>query len=133
MIEEEFSGAHRLRGYRGKCENLHGHNWKVAVFLRGEKLDRAGLLLDFHTLRERLDRVLQTLDHKNLNTLPFFRKHNPSSENLARYIFLSLERILPEKVVRLDRVTIWENQRQCATYYRKEEENAGVSGTRAAL
>ena len=72
MIEEEFSAAHALRGYRGKCENLHGHNWKVEVYVRGERLDAVGMLVDFKELKAATRRVMQYLDHQNLNELrPF--------------------------------------------------------------
>ena len=87
MIEEEFSAAHALRGYRGKCENLHGHNWKVEVYVRGEQLDQVGMLVDFKDLKAATRRVMKYLDHQNLNELkPFDIEMNPSSEHLAGFI-----------------------------------------------
>lgn len=115
-VKGEFSGAHRLRNYKGKCENLHGHNWKVEIVITGEYLDKTGLLLDFGILKEKLDTVLKQLDHKNLNTIPFFRRTNPSSENISYYIFTKMKILLKNFPVRLKKVTVWENDRQCASY-----------------
>ncbi|MCM8756934.1 MAG: 6-carboxytetrahydropterin synthase QueD [Candidatus Omnitrophica bacterium] len=117
MVEDEFSAAHFLRGYRGKCEKVHGHNWKVTVVVSGKEIDKRGLLLDFHDLRKELSQVLERLDHKDLNSLPFFKKRNPSSENIAFYIFWRLEKRLARKNISLARVTVWENCRQSATYF----------------
>lgn len=127
MIEDEFCGAHHLVGYRGKCESVHGHNWKVAVVVRGEKLGKDGLLVDFHFLRKKLTRILEELDHKNLNTISFFRRNNPSSENLARYIFLALAKSFRKKSWSIYRVTVWENWRQSATYLQGGK-NGGLPG-----
>ncbi len=85
-VEDSFDAAHALRGYDGPCENLHGHTWKVQVFLKGEKLNKLGLLEDFKNIKKRLQTVLAEFDHKNLNDLALFQKLNPSSENLARII-----------------------------------------------
>jgi 6-pyruvoyltetrahydropterin/6-carboxytetrahydropterin synthase len=91
MIERNFSSAHQLRGYKGKCENLHGHNYRVEIYARGAELDNIGLLVDFGELKEAADEVVQYLDHRNINELaPFDEELNPSAENLARYI---LERV----------------------------------------
>src|SRR5215213_9703375 len=87
MIERNFSSAHQLRGYKGKCENLHGHNYRVEIYARGRELDNIGLLVDFGELKEAADEVVQYLDHRNINELaPFDVELNPSAENLARYI-----------------------------------------------
>src|ERR1700755_2201027 len=91
MIERNFSSAHQLRGYKGKCENLHGHNYKIEIYARGRELDNIGLLVDFGELKEAADEVVAYLDHRNINELPPFDEElNPSAENLARYI---LERV----------------------------------------
>ena len=87
MIERNFSSAHQLRGYRGKCENLHGHNYKIEIYARGRELNNIGLLVDFVELKEAADDLVTYLDHKNLNELePFVTEQNPSAENVARFI-----------------------------------------------
>src|SRR5215470_10714746 len=94
MVEEEFSAAHALRGYKGKCENMHGHNWKVEVYVRGERLDEIGMLVDFTQLKAVTRQVMKYLDHQNLNELkPFDEELNPSSEHIAGFI---LNRIAEE-------------------------------------
>jgi len=115
-VRDEFSAAHQLRGYRGSCENLHGHNWRVEVAVRGEELDETGLLIDFRELKAALREVLSELDHRHLNELPAFREKNPSSENLARYIFERLSEKLSGKPVRVFRVTVCETERSCASF-----------------
>lgn len=116
MIREGFSGAHRLRDYGGKCEELHGHNWKVEVFVRAEDLDERGLALDFRTLRDHTRDVLSRLDHRFLNDLEPFHKKNPSSENIARFIFEELSPKLQGSGARLFRVNVWESDTSCASY-----------------
>jgi 6-pyruvoyltetrahydropterin/6-carboxytetrahydropterin synthase len=86
-VQAGFSSGHYLRNYRGKCENPHGHNYKVLVTLAGEELDEAGLLLDFKLLKEVLKPTVAYLDHQMINDLPPFTTLNPSAENLARYFF----------------------------------------------
>lgn len=83
-VETDFSSAHQLRGYQGKCENLHGHNWAVTLCVSGSALNEAGLLIDFHDLKAILHRTCDRYDHKNLNDIPPFDTINPSSENIAR-------------------------------------------------
>src|SRR5258708_10824036 len=87
MIERNFSSAHQLRGYKGKCENLHGHNYKIEIFAKGSELNNIGLLVDFVDLKEAADDIVRYLDHRNINELPpFDTELNPSAENLARFI-----------------------------------------------
>src|ERR1044072_8651571 len=87
MIERNFSSAEQLRGYKGKCENLHGHNYKIEIYARGEKCNTSGWLIDFGDLKKAADEIVHYLDHRNLNELPPFDEElNPSAENLARYI-----------------------------------------------
>src|ERR671939_1436647 len=86
MIERNFSSAHQLRGYKGKCENLHGHNYKIEIYARGSELDNIGLLVDFGELKTAADEVVAYLDHRNINELPPFDELQPSAENLAKYI-----------------------------------------------
>jgi 6-pyruvoyltetrahydropterin/6-carboxytetrahydropterin synthase len=112
-VEGNFSSAHNLRGYKGKCEELHGHNWRVEVEIASNKLDKTGMVLDFKVLRMKLDKILEKLDHKHLNNIPYFKKVNPSSEHLAKYIYQSLK----SKISGIKSVTVWENNTSSATYY----------------
>lgn len=117
MIEEEFSAAHALRGYRGKCENLHGHNWKVEVYVRGERLDGVGMLVDFKELKAATRRVMQYLDHQNLNELkPFDVEMNPSSEHLAGFILHKIAEEINDERVQVFKVRVWETPSTCALY-----------------
>lgn len=111
-VEATFSSAHNLRGYKGKCEELHGHNWKVEAAAVNEALDKAGMVLDFKYLKSGLNRILEKLDHKYLNKIPYFKKVNPTSENLAKYI----HDLLRAKIPNLTSVTVWENDVSSATY-----------------
>ena len=86
-VEDTFAAGHYLRNYKGKCENPHGHNYKVRVTLAGAELDKAGLLLDFKDLKEVMKPVIERLDHQMINDLEPFTKLNPSAENLAKYFF----------------------------------------------
>ena len=116
-IITDFSAAHRLENFYGKCESLHGHNWKVEVFLLGDRLDEAGLVKDFGVVKAKAREVLAELDHKYLNELPVFRQQNPSSENLARYLFERLGAALNGEGVRVSRVSVWESETSCASYF----------------
>lgn len=116
-ILTEFSAAHRLENFYGKCESLHGHNWKVEVFLLGDRLDDAGLVRDFGVVKGKTREVLAELDHTYLNELPAFRQQNPSSENLARYLFERLGAALNGDGIRVSRVSIWESDTSCASYF----------------
>ena len=116
-IITEFSAAHNLRNFRGKCEALHGHNWKVEVVISGRDLDESGVVLDFAEVKAATSEVMSEIDHRYLNDLPFFTEHNPSSENIARYIFQRLQEKIDNDRVRIRRVTAWESQDACATYF----------------
>jgi 6-pyruvoyltetrahydropterin/6-carboxytetrahydropterin synthase len=115
-IISDFSAAHNLRNFRGKCENLHGHNWKVEVVLRGRELDESGVLVDFKEVKDATREVLKEVDHHYLNDLQFFREHNPSSENIARYLFECLARRLNNANRWIYRVSAWESADACATF-----------------
>jgi 6-pyruvoyltetrahydropterin/6-carboxytetrahydropterin synthase len=116
-IVTQFAAAHRLENFYGKCEALHGHNWKVEVFLVGETLDRAGLLMDFGVVKARTKEVLEEVDHKYLNELAAFQDRNPSSENLACYLYERLGAIFNRNGVKINRVNVWESDTSCASYY----------------
>ena len=112
MVEDTFDAAHALRGYEGACENLHGHTWKVQIFLRGNKLNKIGLLEDFKNIKLRLALALKAYDHKLINDAPPFDKQNPTSENLAATIFKSMKKDYKT----LAKVTVWESATTNASY-----------------
>ncbi len=116
-VKSKFSSAHFLREYEGKCENLHGHNWKVEVFVRGEKLDKIGLLVDFKELKMILNEVLDELDHKLINDLDFFKTKNPSCENLAFYLYKNLSGKINSQNVKISKVTVWETDDSSSSYF----------------
>ncbi len=119
-VEAGFSSGHYLRNYRGKCENPHGHNYKVEVTLRGETLDKTGLLLDFKDLKQVMRPVIERLDHHMINDLEPFTELNPSAENLARYFYDETNRQLAEMTagrVRVKDCTIFETDETSAKYY----------------
>ena len=118
-VEDSFAAGHYLRNYKGKCENPHGHNYKVRVTLRGAELDKAGLLLDFKDLKEVMKGVIERLDHQMLNDIEPFTVLNPSAENLAKYFFdqanSRLKSVTGGRVAVRD-VTIWETDTTTARY-----------------
>jgi len=115
-IVSQVAAAHQLRGFQGKCEQLHGHNWKIEVYVTGDTLGEDGLLIDFGLIKKDTKKVLEELDHKFLNELEPFKKENPSSENIARYIYESLSHTLNNDAIRISKVTAWESDTACATY-----------------
>jgi len=115
-VTDTFSSAHQLRGYQGKCEHLHGHNWKVTITLSAKKLDAAGLAIDFNEAKKILSGILQKLDHTFLNGHPYFQKLNPSSENIARYIYNSARSLIPKQKVKVKSVAVWESEKTKAVY-----------------
>ncbi len=114
--ETDFSSAHRLRGYEGKCESLHGHNWRVRAFVRADILDHLGMVIDFKEIGKALKTVAERLDHTDLNTIPPFDTINPSAENISRYFFDELGKLLDDERVRVTRVMVWESDKSCAIY-----------------
>ncbi len=117
MIERNFSSAHQLRGYKGKCENLHGHNYKVEIYARGRELDNIGLLVDFGELKAAADEIVNYLDHRNINELaPFDEEVNPSAENLARYFLERVSERVGSERVEVYKVRCFETPTSVATY-----------------
>ena len=119
-VEAGFSSGHYLRNYKGKCENPHGHNYKVCVTLIGAELDHAGLLVDFKLLKNLLRPIIDRIDHQMLNDLEPFTKLNPSAENMAKYFYdQTSEQLaaLTQGRVRVKKATIWETDTCTATYY----------------
>jgi 6-pyruvoyltetrahydropterin/6-carboxytetrahydropterin synthase len=118
MIERNFSSAHQLRGYRGKCENLHGHNYKIEIYARGQELNHIGLLVDFVELKQAADDLVTYLDHKNLNELePFVVEQNPSAENVARFVLEKLAAKINDGRVQIYKVRCFETPTSVATYW----------------
>lgn len=119
-VEAEFSAGHFLRNYRGKCENPHGHNYKVLITLCGRELDPAGLLLDFKQLKQVMRPVVERLDHQMINEIAPFTEVNPSAENLAQYFYRETSTQLREMTdgrVRVKDCTLFETDTTRATYY----------------
>ena len=117
-VETEFAAAHFLSHYRGKCENLHGHNYKVRLWVRGTELDEGGMLADFSLLKKALNEVISGLDHSNLNDMEVFQ-NDPSAERIARFIFEGVSEKLPPLGVDsslLHAVDVFENDRSMARY-----------------
>jgi len=117
-IEANFSAAHNLREYQGKCEALHGHNWKVEVSASSETLNHLGMVIDFVDLKKATREVVDSLDHRYLNETPPFDALNPSSENIARHIFDEVDRRLPSPGPRVSAVRVWESPTSSARYSR---------------
>ncbi|WP_462325506.1 6-carboxytetrahydropterin synthase QueD [Desulfoplanes sp.] len=131
-VRSDFSAAHQLRHYQGKCETLHGHNFIVEAEVSGTRLDpKIGYLMDFKELKNRLETVLETLDHTCLNELPCFATSNPTSEELARYIFEGLDARLQDCTVRLGWVMVAEKDSSMAFYERCDHglQHTGPEGT----
>jgi 6-pyruvoyltetrahydropterin/6-carboxytetrahydropterin synthase len=118
-VEEKFASGHALRNYHGKCENVHGHNYRVEVTLAGDSLDQTGLLVDFVELKKVLNAIVERMDHRFLNEVPPFDVLNPSAENMAQYIFEELEKGLGgQSPARVSIVKLWETD-SCSATYRK--------------
>jgi 6-pyruvoyltetrahydropterin/6-carboxytetrahydropterin synthase len=118
-IEETFAAGHALRNYKGKCENVHGHNYRCQVTMAGDRLNEIGLLVDFVELKKAVHTVLDRMDHQWLNDFPPFDKLNPSAENMARYIYDEVEAALPAgSGAAIQLVRLWETD-TCSATYRK--------------
>ena len=117
MVESKFAAAHQLRGYHGKCEKLHGHNWRVTIAVTAEHLDDIGLAMDFHDLKKSLRDVLDQLEHTFLNDIFPFTQINPSSENLAKWIYDTMAKKLDDDNIEVASVTVWESDTASASYF----------------
>jgi 6-pyruvoyltetrahydropterin/6-carboxytetrahydropterin synthase len=111
-----FAAAHRLAMVGAKCENLHGHNWKIEVVLAGDRLNDAGVLMDFGEIKAHLREIMGRLDHQFLNELPIFEGRQPSSERIAAFVAEQLDRAIGGPAVRVSRVSAWESDDACATW-----------------
>jgi 6-pyruvoyltetrahydropterin/6-carboxytetrahydropterin synthase len=117
FIKTHFSAGHHLRDYPGNCERPHGHNWKVEVTVAAKELDSLGMGIDFRKLKEAVNNILDTLDHHDLNQHPDFQSVNPSSENIAFYIFNSLQQDLSSDRYGVHSVTVCETDNTGVTYF----------------
>ena len=115
-VVTRFAAAHQLTMVGTKCENMHGHNWKIEVHVIGENLDKAGVLVDFGVVKKHLANIMDMLDHKYLNELPTFENKQPSSENIAYLIPTELQPRIDDSAVSVSRVTAWESDDAAATY-----------------
>jgi len=115
-VLSHFAAAHKLQMVAKKCENLHGHNWKIESCVIGEKLNEAGVLMDFGELKKYIAEIMERLDHKYLNDLNLFQDNIPSSENVARHIAEELQKYLEGTSVKVSRIKVWESENSCATY-----------------
>ncbi|MBN1473702.1 MAG: 6-carboxytetrahydropterin synthase [Syntrophaceae bacterium] len=115
-IIKSFSAAHLLSQVGGKCEELHGHNFKVELSVGAEELNPSGLLIDFRLVKKWLGDILEEIDHKHLNEIPFFAKLNPSAENVARFIAEKIEPLAKKEGVIVTRVKVWESDNAYVTY-----------------
>jgi 6-pyruvoyltetrahydropterin/6-carboxytetrahydropterin synthase len=115
-IMAEFEAAHNLCNYQGKCSRLHGHNWKVEVTVRGDKLDKLGMIIDFTVLKAEVKQIVDRLDHYYLNELAAFQEQNPTAEHIAKYIYEELVGLLAKHDVTLYQVKVWESARSAVAY-----------------
>jgi 6-pyruvoyltetrahydropterin/6-carboxytetrahydropterin synthase len=116
VVKQHFESAHFLRGYKGKCENVHGHRYSVVVRLRAEKLNDIGLAYDFTDVKRHLKTVLSRLDHAALNDIPPFNRLNPSAENIASTIYQEIKTWLGSEPVTISAIEVWENPEQGIVY-----------------
>ncbi len=115
-VVTHFAAAHKLQMVAEKCENLHGHNWKVEACVKGEKLNQAGVLKDFGEIKDSIREIMKYLDHCYLNELKEFSNNSSSSENIAVFIAEELEKKLDDPAVRVSRINVWESENSCASY-----------------
>lgn len=115
-VVTRFAAAHQLTMVGSKCENMHGHNWKVEVYVTGDKLGAGGVLIDFGEIKTHLADVINKLDHKFLNELDYIPDGKPSSENIAYFVATELQTKIDDSAVQVSRVTAWESDDACATY-----------------
>jgi len=116
-IKTHFAAAHTLKGYPGNCAHLHGHNWQVELFVRCEGLDDIGIGIDFRILKEKVNEILEDLDHRHLNDLPVFTRENPTSEAVARYLYRMLSERLNDERISVARVRVSETEDTGVLYW----------------
>jgi len=117
VVQSHFSAAHSLRGYAGDCARTHGHNWIIEVYVRCRELNEIGIGIDFRDIKQNLEAALKGLDHTHLNDLPAFREQNPTSENIARYLYRELSAKLNTEAVTISRIKVSETPGAGAFYW----------------
>jgi len=115
-VVTKFAAAHQLTMVGEKCENLHGHNWKIEVYVTGEQTDDAGVLMDFGIIKKHVREIMALLDHKFLNELEYFQHSQPSSENIAYFVATQLQKRIESQPASVSKVTAWESDNASATY-----------------
>jgi len=121
-VESHFSSAHKLIQYSGKCQNLHGHNWKVRVGIYCKETNHIGITIDFAELKKELSDLIEEFDHKYLNELEYFSGINPTSENIARVFYKELSKKLTSKGCQVADVEVWESERSSVVYFENLQE-----------
>ena len=116
-VEVGFSAAHQLRGYKGNCENMHGHNWRVQINISADRLNDIDIAMDFREIKQIAREVISPLDHAFLNEVFPFTEKNPSSENIAKWIYDSMKKRINEDDLRVAGVSVWESDSASASYY----------------
>ena len=114
-IKGDISSAHFLRGHEGKCKNLHGHAWKVEVMIISDQLNEIGMVEDFAILKKQLNTFLEDLDHVCLNDLAFFKEVNPTTENVAKYVYTNFKKVVAP--LNIKEVRVWESDSSSVVYY----------------
>lgn len=117
-IKGDIASAHFLRGYEGKCKNLHGHTWHIEVYMASERLDDIGMVADFIDLKEKLRGFLVHIDHVCLNDLDYFKEINPTTENIAKYIYENFQKEIDP--LKINKVRVWESDSASVTYYEQK-------------
>ncbi len=114
-VKGDIASAHFLREYEGKCKNLHGHTWKIEVFIKSEKLDKVGMVVDFTVLKKQFKEFLIHIDHVCLNDLEYFKKVNPTTENIAQYVYRNFNQVIAP--LKISKVQVWESDASAVTYF----------------
>ena len=114
-VELNISAAHYLRDFNGACQRLHGHNWKIRIEVKGEKLDNTGMAMDFKDLKELSESVIMPFDHQSLNDVPPFDKINPTAEHIAQYFYTKIAKELPQNIS-MSKISIWETEKYRLDY-----------------
>ena len=114
-IKGDIASAHFLRGYQGRCKDLHGHTWKIEVRMIRQELDAIGMVADFAIVKKQLKEFLMTLDHVCLNDLPYFKEHHPTTENIAKYIYENFAKVIHP--LKIKNVQVWESDTSSVVYY----------------
>ena len=116
-VKTHFSAAHAIRGYPGDCARIHGHNWIIEVYVKCKELDDIGIGVDFRDIKTAVKYVLKGLDHFDLNELPAFKDVNPTSENIAKYLYKEIGKEINSEVVRVSKVKVCETPGAGAFYW----------------